>query len=311
MNNPFLAPGKSSERSIPLNPWKRAEHSDYYVAVDHTDHAFREFQRRLEEWDLAYEGETVLVHGEDGCGKTSLAHRCAKHLKDTLDESGDRARIVDRSSDLLEGQRMLSKCEIAVRAVLRDLSSPNSPLPQNVVDSLPQASSLRADENELRLAVEEIAEVLDRSNRTLVILPSKLELPEEFQSYSQIFANPRLVLIMETSQDGVRQHVERWNETPAHKPVLSLRVGPLEVEHAWTFVESRMRSIAGSDETPRFDQSAVERYMRDRTSHSRVSIRELELVCIRLFKEAAAHSKSEISYEDFATLWLRYGGAMR
>lgn len=311
MINPFFAPGRTSDRPMPLNPWRQTEHSEYYVAVDHTAQAFNEFEQALSGWDITYQGEAVLVHGGDGCGKTSLAHRCAKHMKDKLDQAGCKAKIVDRSAVLLDGQPVLSKCEDAVRAVLRSLGSPDGFLAPDAVNDLPKPSSIEAEENQLRRAMEEVAESLSRSNRALIVLSTKLELNDELRVYLQTLVKERLVVIMETNQEGVRQYVERWNEAPAHKPILSLKVGSLEAPHGWAFVEARMRKVVGSEHLPVFQRYAVDKYMQDRTTHSAVSISELERVCIRLFNEATASSKGEITYEDFAAVWLRFGGAMR
>jgi hypothetical protein len=126
-----------------------------------------------------------------------------------------------------------------------------------------------------------------------------------------VFARGGLGLFMETDDDGVKQFVDRWNEDPGNKRILTLGLGPLEAEQGWTFVKERMIAAVATEPIPQFEQSAVLKYMQTRGQHAKVSIRELEQVCILLFDDAIQKSKSRILYEDFTELWVRYGRAIR
>jgi hypothetical protein len=217
--------------------------------------------------------------------------------------------IVDRGLERLDGQPMVRKCEDVVSAVLRDIQLANNFLPQAVLTRLPSLSA-RADENEFRRVMDDVAAYLRKEKRALIIIPPKLELFSEFQLYVSVFTRGCLTLIMETSDEGVSQNVNRWNRTQANRRILSLEVGPLEADQGWAFVQARLQTAAGTNSLQLFDQDAVNKYMENRCQYARVSIRELERVCIRLFEEAVSQSKTHIDYNAFCEFWVRYGGGI-
>lgn len=307
--NPFCVPGRTLDQPGPLTPWKEDKHTNYYAGVDHTEESYQEFANKLRTWNIVSNGAAVLVHGEDGCGKTSLIHRCASTVKDSLKQER-RIEIVDRSLERLDGQTVTSKCEDVVRAVLRHLRRTSGFLSANELESVSALPS-KAEESDLRRTMEEIAEAINASNGILVVIPSKLELSIELQMYMSVFTRGSLVLLMETNQENIRQFVERWNVEPTNRNILNLGVGPLEVEQGWTFVESRIKGASQKTSLPEFDKTAVTKYMQTRSQHARVSIRELERVCLKVFEDAIKQSKQRIEYTDFADLWVRHGGMIR
>lgn len=308
MVNPFCAPGRTVHRPGPLNPWEQSEHNDYYVPVDHTEEAFQEFVDYLETSDILIDGGMYLVHGEDGCGKTSLVHRCAKKVKSSLEQDNRLVGIVDLSSDVFDAQPFLTKCQDTVRRALRYVRQTDRFLSPPASQSLPEFPT-PSDEDALRIIMQEVAQCLDEEDRVLVIVPPKLDLENEVQLYLSIFSRKRLALILETNKVQVREHVVSRNRDPGRqRTILDLEVGPLEAEQGWAFVKARMERTAEIEQLPKFEQDAVNKYMRQRTQgKGRISVRELERVCIKLFGEAVEWEKPEISYEDFVKLYLKYG----
>jgi hypothetical protein len=309
MSNPFCVPGCTTDEPGPLNPWKERRHMNYYVGVDHTEQAFQEFVRNFTSWNVSSSGAVVLVHGEDGCGKTSLVHRCTSRSSELLSKEPYRVEIIDRSEERLGGHPIVRKCEDVVSAVLRDIRLANNFLPENILKHLPLLPS-RADENDLRRVMDDVAAYLRRANRILVVIPPKIELYAELQMYLSIFTRGCLMVIMETNDEGVRQAVERWNKNSVNRRILNLGVGPLEPDQGWAFVQARMQTLTGGYSVPAFDPIAVNKYMENRCHHARVSIRELERVCMRLYEDAINQSKTHIDYSAFCEFWVRYGGGI-
>jgi hypothetical protein len=309
MSNPFCVPGYTTDEPGPLNPWKEQSHKDYYVSVDHTEQAFQNFVQNFTSWNVPSNGAAVLVHGEDGCGKTSLIHRCTAMSSELFDKSSYVVEIVDRSEERLDGYPIIRKCEDVVNAVLRDIRLANNFLPANVLDRLPSLPA-QVEENDLRRVMDDVAAYLRKTKRILIIIPPKIELFEELQLYVSVFTRGSLLVIMESNDEGVRQSVERLNKNPKSRRILTLGVGPLEPEQGWAFVQARMQIATGGQAVPVFDPKAVNKYMRNRCHHARVSIRELERVCTRLYEDAKTQAKLQIDYSAFCEFWVRYGGGI-
>src|SRR4051812_37445859 len=103
MTNPFVVAGRMSRDFSPLRPWLHTEHHTYYAPVDHTLEAFENFVGVV---TGAVAGATpitcVIVTGPEGCGKTSLVHRCAAAL--TPEELGvSSLDIIDLSDEYITG----------------------------------------------------------------------------------------------------------------------------------------------------------------------------------------------------------------
>jgi ABC-type uncharacterized transport system fused permease/ATPase subunit len=79
MLNPFALlqlPGRH-----PLCPWRLEQHIDYYSSVDHIGAAIKHFETAINSWNTSATGNAVFVSGDDGCGKSSLIHRCVHALR--------------------------------------------------------------------------------------------------------------------------------------------------------------------------------------------------------------------------------------
>ncbi|WP_255951936.1 hypothetical protein [Streptomyces odontomachi] len=75
----------------PLVPWMIHGHAELYAPVDHTDEQFQYFvdegPQALDVTDSqATSGHVVVVSGPQGCGKTSLIHRCVAGLVEGIRE---------------------------------------------------------------------------------------------------------------------------------------------------------------------------------------------------------------------------------
>jgi hypothetical protein len=309
--NPFCPTDCTPDHPGPLNPWRQEEHERFYAPVDNTQQAFELFVATLSNWRLDRTGAAILAHGEDGCGKTSLLHRCVYKLRQVLTQSLStttrwKVLIVDRSAEYLAGQPISSKCEDTVSAILRTLRHSESLLSAEDIRNLPSPQPGQ-NTRDLKRVMEDVAAYLAKSHVYLLLLTPPIELEDELLLYHATFTRHPIILLMESSAAAVRQLMARWNRDQPHKSILPLAVGPLQPGHGWLFVQSRMAHIPPDATIPAFDELAVHRYMTTRSASADISIRELELVCMNLFDAALQRNQGQIGYDAFCELWVQYG----
>lgn len=167
MPNPFCVPGRTHEEPGPLCPWAHGQHSEYYVPVDNTDKVFQEFKDRLVQLNPAVNAAEVLVHGESGCGKVSVIHRCAWH--ETQQLGAGVGKIVDLCSEQLAGQSLVSQRRFIVNMVYDYIQNATNFLPSTVVARLPRLDGA-ADEGQIQQAMSVLSLRLRRASRQLVLL---------------------------------------------------------------------------------------------------------------------------------------------
>ncbi|MGV3660748.1 MAG: hypothetical protein ACO1TE_11210 [Prosthecobacter sp.] len=302
--NPFCMPGRTKDDPGPLCPWVDTEHENGYISVDGTEDAFQQFSAKLTDWNLMRDGIAVLVAGEDGCGKTSLIHRCAARLmtwqKETYRQEGV---IVDRSFENLSGMVILKKCEDTANGILQGVRERDGFLAPDVSKSLPEIPS-GGDQIALRRAIEELSRKLGRAKRHAAVICPKIELPEELQTYLSIFYRAGVSIFLESDDDAILRAAQRLSRE-GKKTVTTLQVGGLSVDDGWRFVEARMKRLTDSDQSPAFARTGVDEYMQKRMTNARISVRELERVCMALYVEAKANAHKEIRYQHFADYYLR------
>jgi GTPase SAR1 family protein len=310
MLNPFCAPGL--EDSGPLCPLNDPAHLSYYVAVDNTSEAFNKLQALLDQPSTKLAGGlSVLIHGEHGCGKTSLVHRCAHEIHHRLQEGCDGAvLVVDRSAEQLSGLSMVRKCAADVSTVIIRARSRENFLPEAALADFQKPSIVPDDQlhSELMAVMEAASARLKSIQRSVIIIPPKLELENEIGLYMSIFGKERLILIMETSEPAVAREAERRRGT-GNQRIVRLDVGPLKLEDGRKYVHARVEAAKATapegSRIPDFDLDGIDKYMEKRLPRMSMSIRELELACTKVLKSAG--DKQVIQYEDFADMWLSFG----
>lgn len=304
MTNPFCVAGRTIHDPGPLCPWLENDHADYYVAVDRTQEACDEFKRRLSEFNVARNGSTVLVHGEDGCGKTSLIHRCADLLIDwQLETHKSRSEVIDRSSENLAGVVILRRCEDTVDAILQLLRQNVSFLAADAMSAVP-ALPTEPDQLTLRKTVEALSRKLVESKLSLIVIAPKVELSDELRTYLSIFQRGGISLFLEAADHDVVASATRWNRE-GQKSITVLEVGSLSPDDGWKFVAARFQKRQEAKDSPVFSEAGVNEYMKKRSSRAKISLRELERVCIALYEEARAAASPQIDYQQFADHYLK------
>lgn len=309
-SNPFCIKGRSARQPGPLCPWAIAEHSSEYLPIDKTEEAYLDFDRRLAELS-AEEPIAVVVYSEDGCGKTSLIHRCVSRLQSQrLEVLRRKAAIIDRSSETVAGIVQIRKCEDTANGVIRFLSEVEGFLPSDVIKHLPDVP-VNSDEVMLRKVLDDVARKLLKAGLEIIVIAPKVELADELFLYLSIFQRPGVTIFLETEDDEVFRAATRRKSQTA-RPLIPLAIGALNVEDGWTFVRARLGRRAAGSASPTFSKVGVDQYMTIRSVETGVSVGELESVCIALYDEAVRSERTEIKYEQFAEYYVRVasiGGA--
>lgn len=302
--NPFCVKGRTTLKPGPLCPWAVAEHLSEYLPIDRTEEAYVQFNDRLSQITGTEDPLAVVVHSEDGCGKTSLIHRCAYRFREwQSDILKLRSEIIDRSFENVAGMVQIRKCEDTANGVIKSLSEIKGFLPPDVIKELPDVPT-NADQVALRKLIDEVARKLLKANCGLVVIVPKVELSDELLLYLSIFQRPGITLFLETDDREVFASARKRSKE-AGPSLVALKIGPLVQDDGWRFVEARMRRRSTGVEAPGFTQSGVDEYMATRSTESAISVRELEGVCIALYDEAIRSRQTEIGFEQFAKYYLR------
>lgn len=239
-DNPFWVPGMGVNPYQPLTPWDEAEQGKYYVAVDHTEEAYRQFLREVDNDSLRLRkyGRLVVVFGSRGCGKTSLINRCVAWIAEHV-RTADKARLTrtiiinqTRSGDHDDESfrdRSARICQAVIDRVTFDLS-----LDSKVVEELrdrttPPASRYEMLSNTLnRISTEQSA--------ILVILLPPTDLAEEIAMYANM-VQPRLIFCVEGPPLDAST---RWQNLAGRPdPPIALRVNPLRPTDPALFARER------------------------------------------------------------------------
>ncbi|HEV2783692.1 MAG TPA: hypothetical protein VGX25_30260 [Actinophytocola sp.] len=250
--NPFLPPDWAPMR--PLCPWKQSYQRDYYVSVDDTDQAFKDFTQEMDDpTTLLHEGRLALVTGDSGCGKTALVHRCADDVARRLDGIGRTTEIIDLT-DVLNGRRQQPTID-ARMAIVCD----------RLFGALKSRGALRSD------AVEELASDRDLPDRVypylpdalvdgivLVVLLPMVELADEVMRYAA-YATERMLFLVESSLltkdevSGVIRAQEAWGR------LIGLHVGPLKRGDVARYVNDRLDRHSTDGDYPLMSEETMSR----------------------------------------------------
>ncbi|MFC4018946.1 hypothetical protein ACFOW4_13475 [Micromonospora sp. GCM10011542] len=298
--NPFVVPQRNWDDRRPLCPWKHAEHSSYYVPVDHTEEAFRDFCNKVGDPATSVNRPTMVVAvGGEGCGKTALLHRCAHWLDAELRSCKIDSLIVDLTDEtglgLASDVRLVHWTErlvdrLAIKNVLR-------PALQK------QLSDRKGDP---RSTLPFLGDLLESIPKVLHVILPGIEFLNEATVLASL-ARPYLNLYTECASDDLRRAL-KVPGTPGLDSVVELEVGVLSVDDGWIFVESRLAAAALAATAPTIDEATVRRYMAERINgRGTTTIRELNLICAAVFADAQTNSRQAIEFGDFSAYYLRNG----
>lgn len=237
--NPFQVPGAGVNSGQPLCPWKVPEHIDYYAPVDHTLKAFKEdFTAAAERESLTSRGRLVVVHGQRGCGKTSLIHRCADFMRRELPHGSSdvtRVEVIDLTTRHFKDETVAERCAEVAVAIIAEISlswqEPTTALP-------PEASGSSAA---LFAAYRAISVQLGQRREAILILlpPTPYDLAAELREYAEV-VQPRIMIFAECPDVESAERGLAALDPPVRDEIIMLQVGPLDGGDGWTFVLNRL-----------------------------------------------------------------------
>ncbi len=302
MTNPLQVPDRAGDDLRPLCPWQNPVHERFFAPVDHTQQAFDHFVSKLAERPT-HGGPPLLVIacGQEGCGKTSLLHRCVHWLQNQARTQSGRAEVLDLTSEAVPGQateaRLAHYCarlvdKLAVQRLLEDA-------PQKLLEQK-RASP--------EIAIPFLGDLLEQLNLTLLVVLPKVELAKELQQLASV-ARRNIVLFTETDDEAVVGGSRPTAQAASPTAVITLRVGTLAVDDGWAFVQSRIGANGGQVPTgPTLAKPTVDKYMDQRIQgRGSTSIRELELICRAVYAEAQSRAATSVEFSDFTEFYLRNG----
>ncbi|MEV7146687.1 hypothetical protein AB0O05_09390 [Streptomyces sp. NPDC093084] len=263
------------------------------MPVDHSQDAFSSYREVLRaDSDFTKSGKLVLITGPEGCGKTSLMHRCAWETREFLAPMSSPAmmEIIDLTSDGLVGFDTQARSRHICRRIHDELH-------------LRRAFSVDKNYEELEKRSDEPAQFYPYLSRLLlhaglviVILLPPSELVDEVRTYSS-YTQKMLAFFCESSYEAVA--AIEYN--PASKPITHLTLDVLEESDGWSFVNSRIaRSASQSAHCPVTDEASVRKFMQTRIrGRGQTTIRELQMTCESVFEVAVASASDRVEYADF------------
>jgi hypothetical protein len=296
--HPFYAPNL-----WPLRPWEFPEHIHYYVSVDHTEESYKLFADEMEQWSGPPNGQVILIHGEGGCGKSSLRHRCANRLKDWLLSNHQcDVLIIDQSREAYGNETSDQRAKSACSLLIQDLADSPDFLAE---DDITRARDLFNQDP--RNAISHLTKRLKANNKAVVLLLPSVELSDEVKEYINLLSKPHFAVFLETTFTEVVDHCKKHHTSSTNRPVLLLEVAQLKSGDAWSFVQHRLKAFQGQvGSTPGFVQSDILQYMNHRSKFG-VSVSELEKVCKWVYDRAAQQGAPAITFDDFRDYWLMNG----
>jgi hypothetical protein len=288
--NPFAVPGLMRDVD-PLNPVRHDRHVAFYVPVDHTETAFRQFQAQFEDpAHLVDLGRLVVVTGDRGCGKTALVNRCAHWLREWLVPAGLHGQVIDLTREARENQSMVER-RARVSAALVDRLYEQRLLVSEVV------REMRGEPDDV---YRNLAGCLTPGLVPIVLLPRSADLTEELVGYATD-ARRRIVFVGETSyglSEERRQRIDQAGEAPA----VHLAVSRLGARDASRFAEERLRRVPEGT-LPRVAPTALDEYT---ASRQRVSIGEVQRLLYGMYEKLRVQSDrpDEVTYQHISQHFL-------
>ncbi|RUP68118.1 hypothetical protein SSPNP10_11850 [Streptomyces sp. NP10] len=293
MLNPFQLPDRSRADGRPLCPWETPEHADLYVAVDHSQDEFLKYQNELEtDSDFRKSGKLVLITGPEGCGKTSLMHRCAWQTREDLllHHSEIRTEIIDLTADGLVGLDSQARSRHICHRIHDELHI------RRVFEQDKNYDEIEKRSDEPAQFYPYLSRLLLNAELVVVVLLPPSELVDEVRTYGT-YVQKMIAFFSESSYDSVAA----IESNLASKPMIHLTLGVLDETDGWAFVNSRLsRATTQSIPCPTTDEATVLRFMQTRIrGRGQTTIRELQMTCESVFEAAIKSTSSLVEYGDF------------
>lgn len=267
------------------------------MAVDHSEDAFQKFRDKIGEPVSDVERQiSVLAVGEEGCGKSSLIHRCADWFSAELRTAGVDSVVVDLSTETGPGLTAEARLAFWAGRIIDKVLMSNLFAEKDQVDDL---KSRKSDANQ---ALPFLADMLEHHGFSLHVILPGIELLPEAEGLAGL-TRPHLVLYTETSNETVRRALSTATSLSS---MIGLEVGELSIEDGWRFVQARMAAAGPGAGGPSLDKATVEKYMRARIDgKGRTTIRELNLICQAVFADVQRRKRQKVEYRDFSDYYLR------
>jgi len=273
--NPYLVTGLEATPNAPLCPHRYAGHDALYVPVDDTDKEFHRFQDTMAAVGrLTSRGRLAVVAGRQGCGKTSLIHRCAAWLRAELRNAELTGEIFDLTDSSAPNRSIMLRMEQVITDLVDHLRDERSGV---------KAAHIEVLERKLR-EIEEIEDTADREERHLgkvdrvyrnlhealpadriliILLPPSSDIVDEIGKYAGFARHPRIVFFAET--DHVEDLDRRWERFSANEAaaLVQLDVGSLKDGDSWAYAQARQGTEQDEADFPLADEETMRRVRRN------------------------------------------------
>lgn len=301
--NPYLVPGLARPDD-PLCPFTKPDHETYYLPVDNTEQAFKDFHREIGDLsNLRTEGRLVVVSGEPRCGKTALINRCAAWLQRELIKVGLHGEIFPLAHEGAPNQSVDDR-------VLHVFSCITDDLQQRKLLHDDHFKELRARMRNVDLAFRYLSGILDEKRVLIILLPPSADLIKETVQYAK-FGRKKIIFFAESDYvDIVRRD---WPSIQSAGPVppIILEVGILDDNDGWLFADNRQELHARQPHAIPF-RKVTKEAMGQFTSSLQPSIGQLQAILHDFYREQSvelpqgdAVPASEVTFEDLAEFYLR------
>lgn len=292
--NPFSLPGRNDPRPA-LDPLAHKPDSDeLYLDVDRTETSYRKFQAEFEHpGELGQHGRLVIVAGREQCGKTALINRCAGWIRDRLAEAGMSPAVLDLRSEVRPALSVPERTQMVCRRMMDQLRA------RAMLSNWSDFSTLHQTPEDM---YANLGHYLDNNGVVVALLPPS-ELGEELVEYAH-FSRTRLLFFCEIRDLGQLEVVRRRLVLPGDRRPTFLEVGPLEPEHGWTFVASRMATSGLVDKVPPLSETTLRRMTTERP----ISIGELQRLLYELYDEVLDQEPhpAEVTWDDVTSFYYRW-----
>jgi transcriptional regulator with XRE-family HTH domain len=248
--NPFQVPGWPLMR--PLEPWREPSHREYYVDVGGSTRAFETFTRSMTTLTtFPSTGQTVLITGNSGTGKSALAHRCVDWTVQWLAQQGTRCVVVDLTAVLLGAPSLTiaDRMSLVCQRLFDELR-----LQHLIQDHA--LTFLDSDRDDPHRFLPVLPLALVEGVALAVLLPAA-ELVEEVTQYAMLVRGP-ILLVTESSSLTEEDTTGIANELAALTPLIALQLKPIGSDDIRRFIDARL-ARSDSEEDAKTAYESIDR----------------------------------------------------